>query len=137
MKVPMICSWAGKTPVESVLPEMLSFYDFLPTICETAGVAAPADRGLCGRSYLSLVTNSPQPKGEVWEDMVFGHFRNTEMARDNRFKLVLRNGGDGPNELFDLRSDSREMANQYDNEQYITVKANLTARLAAWREKTS
>jgi arylsulfatase A-like enzyme len=137
MKVPMICSWAGKTPVESVRPEMVSFYDFLPTVCETAGVAAPADRGLCGRSYLSLVTNSPQPKGEVWEDMVFGHFRNTEMARDNRFKLVLRNGGDGPNELFDLRNDSREMANQYDNEQFITVKKNLTARLSAWREKTS
>jgi hypothetical protein len=69
--------------------------------------------------------------------MVFGHFRNTEMARDNRFKLVLRNDGDGPNELFDLRNDSREMANQYDNEQFITVKKNLTARLAAWREKTS
>jgi len=137
IKVPMICSWAGKTPVESVRPEMVSYYDFFPTVCEMAGVEAPADRGLCGKSYLPLVTNSPLAKGEVWEDMVFGHFRNTEMARDNRFKLVLRNDGEGPNELFDLRNDPLEMANQVDNEQFITVKQRLTARLAAWRERTN
>lgn len=137
IQVPMIWSWAGKTPVESVRPEMVSFYDFLPTVCEMAGVAAPADRNLHGKSYLSLVTNTPLSKGEVWEDMIFGHFRNTEMVRDNRFKLILRGEGEGPNELYDLRSDPREMANQIENERFITVKQRLTASLAAWREKTS
>jgi arylsulfatase A-like enzyme len=137
IQVPMVWSWAGKTPVESARPEMVSFYDFLPTVCEMAGVAPPADRKLCGRSYLSMVTNTPRAAGEAWEDVVFGHFRNTEMARDNRFKLVLRNDGEGPNELYDLRSDPREMTNQIDNERFITIRKGLTARLAAWREKTS
>jgi len=136
MRVPMIWSWAGKTPVESARPEMVSFYDFLPTVCEIAGVEAPADRGLCGRSYLPFVANSPLAKGEVWEDVVFGHFRNTEMARDNRFKLVWRNDGEGPNELYDLRSDPLEMTNLIDNERFITVRRGLAERLAAWRNKT-
>jgi hypothetical protein len=69
--------------------------------------------------------------------MVFGHFRNTEMARDNRFKLVFRNDGEGPNELFDVVNDAREMTNQYDNPQFVTVRQRMAARLAAWREKTS
>lgn len=137
MQVPMLWSWAGKTPVESVRPELISFYDFLPTVCEMAGVVPPATQKLCGRSYLPLVTNSRLGEGEVWEDIVFGHFRNTEMARDNRFKLVLRNDGEGPNELFDLRSDPREMNNLIENESFITVKQRLGARLAAWREATS
>lgn len=137
VKVPMIWSWAGKTPVESVRPEMVSFTDFAPTVCEMAGIQPPEASRLSGKSYLSQVTNSALPKGEVWEDIVFGHFRNTAMARDNRFKLVLRNDGEGPNELYDLRGDARELANQYENAQYITVRQRLTTRLAAWREQTA
>jgi hypothetical protein len=59
------------------------------------------------------------------------------MARDNRFKLVLRNEGKGPNELFDIRSDPREKANQYDNPQFITVRDRLAKELAAWRKQYS
>lgn len=46
MQVPMIWSWAGKTPVESARPEMISFTDFFPTVCEMAGLEPPEDRGL-------------------------------------------------------------------------------------------
>ncbi|MBE0657305.1 MAG: sulfatase-like hydrolase/transferase [Bryobacteraceae bacterium] len=137
VKVPMIWSWAGKTPIESVRPEMVSFTDFLPTVCEMAGIEVSEDRRLSGTSYLAMVSNSPLPKGEVWEDLVFGHFRNTEMVRDNRFKLVFRNDGEGPNELYDLRADPREMTNHFENQQFITVRQRLAARLAEWRERTT
>jgi hypothetical protein len=59
------------------------------------------------------------------------------MARDNRFKLVLRNDGKGPNELFNLRADPREQTNQYDNPQFITVRDRLSRELAAWRKQYS
>jgi len=79
-----------------------------------AGAATPA-----GRSVPSPWSpNSPLPKGSAWSDMVFGHFRNTEMARDNRFKLVLRNDGEGPNELFDVVNDAVKLTNQYENPQF-------------------
>lgn len=135
IQVPMIWSWPGKVPVQSARPELISFYDFLPTICEAAGATAPADRKLCGTSYLDTVTNRPPDKGEKRPDMVFGNFRYTWMARDQRFKLVLRDGEDMPNELYDLASDSREYKNLYDDPGYLTIRDSFTARLKAWREQ--
>ncbi|HBY63671.1 MAG TPA: sulfatase, partial [Solibacterales bacterium] len=111
MQVPMIWSWPGRIPVEGVRPEMISFYDVMPTLCEAASVTPPA-RKLCGKSFLTPARGLPLPKKEVWPTTVFGHFRNTEMARDTRYKLVLRNEGEGPNELFDLKGDARERVNQ-------------------------
>jgi arylsulfatase A-like enzyme len=136
VQVPMIWYWPGRVPVEATRPEMVSFYDFVPSVCEAANVTAP-NRNLCGRSYLPLATNQPLPRRQPWRSTVFGHFRNTEMARDNRFKLVLRNEGKGPNELFDIRSDPGEKANQYDNPQFITVRERLAKELAAWRKQYS
>ena len=82
-----------------------------------------------------MVLGRPFPKKQPWKNLVFGHFRNTEMARDPRFKLVLRNEGEGPNELYDLRADLREKVNRYDDPQFVTVRDGLAAQLDAWRKK--
>jgi arylsulfatase A-like enzyme len=81
--------------------------------------------------------NRPQPRNASWRNLVFGHFRDTEMARDNRYKLVVRNGGKGPNELYDVRTDPREKTNQYDNPQFVTVRERLAKELADWRQQYS
>ncbi len=133
MQVPMIWNWLGKVPPEATRPELISFYDLLPTLCEVAGVQPPADRNLCGRSYLNLATN--RKLDQPWRNILFGHFRYTEMARDARYKIVLRHNGAGPNELYDLRADPRERTNQYDNPQFLQVKERLTRELEAWRKK--
>jgi hypothetical protein len=77
------------------------------------------------------------PKGVSWTDLVFGHFRYAWMARDNRFKLVLREDGQGPNELYDLRQDPGEFKNVYGEGSYLTVRERLTGALQRWREKYS
>ncbi|MBI4904641.1 MAG: sulfatase-like hydrolase/transferase [Acidobacteria bacterium] len=133
VQVPMIWNWLGKVPPESVRPEMVSFYDMMPTLCEAAGVEPPS-RNLCGRSYLNVVTNKLGRK-EVWRNLVFAHFRNTQMVRDARYKVVIRNEGAGPNELFDLKDDPREKVNQYDNPGYVNVRDALTRELENWRKK--
>ncbi len=135
MQVPMIWSWPGRIPVQAVRPELVSFYDFLPTVCDATGLKPRAGRNLCGRSYLPLATNRPLPKKQPWHDLVFGHFRYTEMARDNYFKLVLRDEGKGENELYDIRRDPREMNNRIDDPGVSTVRDGLAARLAQWRRK--
>ncbi|MGH9627234.1 MAG: sulfatase family protein [Bryobacteraceae bacterium] len=137
MQVPMIWSWIGKTPPGLVVPQLISFYDFMPALCDAVNVAPPSGRNLCGRSYLPLAMRQPLPRKQPWENIVFGHFRNTEMARDRRFKLVLRNGGEGPNEFFDLTSDPGEQTNEYENPKYITIRERLGKDLAEWRKKTS
>ncbi len=134
MQVPMIWSWPGRFPIESVRPEMVSYYDFLPTLCEITGAPVPA-RNLPGRSYANILFNRPFPRGEKWREIVFGQFRNTEMARDPYFKLVLRDDGEGMNELFDLRRDPRERINFYDDPGYVTIRERLTEELAAWKKR--
>lgn len=137
VRVPMIVSWPGKIPTGEMAPEMVSFYDVLPTVCEAAGVTPPTNRGLVGRSFLPIAKRDPLPKKAPWRNVVFGHFRNTEMARDARYKLVLRNDGKGPNELFDITADPREKVNRYDDPSYVSVRDRLTSDLAAWRKQTS
>lgn len=134
MATPMIWHWPGKTPVEAVRPEMVSFYDFLPSLCEATGAPVPQGRRLCGRSYLPLALNKPLPKKQPWRNLVFGEFRNTQMVRDKRFKLVLRNQGQGPNELFDMQTDPREKVNQYNNPAYVAPRDQMTRELQAWNK---
>lgn len=134
MKVPMIWSWPGRIPVEGARPELISFYDFVPTVCEITGATVPG-RNLVGRSYSNLLFNKPFKKGENWQNLVFGQFRNTEMARDQYYKLVQRNNGEGPNELFDLRQDPRERVNRYEDPGFVTIRERLTNALAAWKKR--
>lgn len=137
VRVPLILSWPGKIPTGAAAPEMVSFYDVLPTICDATGVAVPSNRGIHGRSFLPIAQREELPKKAPWKNVVFAHFRNTEMARDNRYKVVLRNEGKGPNELYDLSSDPGEKKNRYADAQYISVRDRLTKELAAWRKRTS
>jgi hypothetical protein len=51
------------------------------------------------------------------------------MAREEGYKLVLRDGGKGPNELYDLPEDRVEKVNQFENPQYLDVKNRLTAQI--------
>jgi arylsulfatase A-like enzyme len=67
------------------------------------------------------------PKKQPWKTTVFARYRNTAMARTDRYKLVWRDEGKGPGELYDDKQDPKERVNQYDNPQFMTVKASLRA----------
>ena len=136
MQVPLIWQWLGHVPAQTTRPEIVSAYDFVPTICGLLEVPTP-DRKLCGRSYHLLATGKPLPKKSPWRTMVFGNYRNTEMAQDTRFKLVLRNNGDGPNEFYDLADDRGEKVNQYENPKYLVGRDQMRRAIEAWRTSTS
>lgn len=137
VRTPMIWVWPGKAPTSEIITELISGYDLMPTLCEAAGAALPPQKIYSGRNYLPLVLRQPLTRERPWRNLVFGHFRETEMARDNRFKLVLRNEGKGPNEFYDLTKDPREKVNQYENAEYITIRDRLGRDLAEWRKRTS
>jgi arylsulfatase A-like enzyme len=128
---PMIWSWAGRVPAIARQVELISAYDFAPTICDGLGVAP--SNGLAGSSYLLMATGKPLPKKTRWRAAVCGAYKNTAMARVERYKWITRDGGKGPNELYDLTADPREHANQAGNEQFISVKNSLDAEIAKWR----
>jgi len=132
---PMLWSWAGRVPALATQVEMVSSYDFAPTVCNALGIPAPG--GICGRSYLLMATGKPLPKKQRWRSTVCGHYQNTDMAREERYKVVLRDGGKGPNELYDLNSDPREKVNQTDNDQYASIRTSLGAEIAKWKQQFS
>jgi hypothetical protein len=76
-----------------------------------------------------LATGQPLPKKEPWKTTVFARYRNTAMARVERYKLIVREDGKGPGELYDTRQDPKERVNQYDNPQFLTVRNTLAAAL--------
>ena len=131
MEVPLIWNWPGRIPVESVRNELVSHYDFMPAICEVSGAPAPEGRNLFGRSYAAVALGRPLPKKMPWRNLVFGQYRNTRMVRDSRYKLVLRNQGQGPNELFDLTVDPRERLNRFDNPSFLSIREQLTRQIGA------
>jgi arylsulfatase A-like enzyme len=136
VNTPLIWSWPGHTPPGNERPETVGSYDLVPTLCDLTG-ATPPSENLSGRSYLLLATGKPLPKKERWPTTVFAQLENTGMARDDRYKLVERDGGKGPGELYDLVADPGERANQYDNQQFLTIKTQLSGRLRAWQQKYS
>ena len=131
---PLIWAWSGRVPAQGVRPEMVSTYDFVPSVCELAGAAMPSGN-YCGRSYVLLATGKPLPKKQPWRKTVFGHYQATDMARSERYKLVMHRAGKG--ELYDLREDPGEKVNQYDNQQFLTVRNSLADGLAAWKQHYS
>jgi arylsulfatase A-like enzyme len=135
VNTPMIWSWPGHVPAFGDRPEVVGSTDFVPTICDLTGIE-PAGN-LSGRSYLLLATAKPLPKKEKWRATTFAQLANTGMARADRYKLVERDGGKGPGELYDLVTDPVEKVNQYDNPQFETVRTGLTAELRAWQQKYS
>ena len=130
---PLILSWPLRVPPQVVRPEIVSAYDLVPTLCDLLEIEAPA--GICGRSYALIATGKPLPKKQRWQSTVFAQLENTWMARNERYKVVVRDSG--PNELYDEQADHDEKTNQFDNQQFVTIKTQLMGELAAWRQKYS
>jgi len=133
---PMIWSWSGHVPPLAVRPEVVSACDLLPTICDITPAELPAGN-LWGRSYLALVTGKPLPKKQPWRTTVFAQHGDAGMARSDRYKVIVRNEGKGPGELYDDKVDPRERVNQYDNPQFLTVRTSHSAELAKWKRTYS
>ena len=133
---PLILSWQGRIPTQGARPELVTPCDLVPTVCELTGIDPPA-KNLMGRDYLPLAMNKPLPKKQPWRTFTFGSFQGVEMAHGDRYKLIQRDGGKGPGELYDLRTDPRERINQYANPQFLTVKTSLTTELAKWKQRYS
>ena len=129
----MIWTWPARIPPSSTRPEVVSAFDLLPTLCDLTPAEAPA--GLPGRSYLLLGQGKALPKKEPWRSVAYLPAGDGGAVRDDRYKLVLRKNGNGPNELYDLRADPQERVNQFDNPQFLTVKTQLSEQLNKWKQQ--
>ena len=105
MHVPLIASWPAKMRGGKVSPDLVDSTDFLPTICDAAGIQIPASLKIDGRSFL------PQIRGEKGNprDWIYTWYSSAgttknlrECAFNSRFKLYTTG------EFFDLTNDLGE-----------------------------
>jgi arylsulfatase A len=90
IRVPTIVRWPGHVPAGSASDGVAGFVDLLPTMCELAGVAPPADRALDGASLAGMLTGGVEPVRST--PLFWYHYKAwggpRAAIRDQRFKLV-------------------------------------------------
>ncbi len=132
--VPLIANWPGRIPANRVCRDLVDSTDFLPTICEVAGIRLPSDRPFDGRSFL------PQLRGEkgnprewvyCWYARNGGAAAEKEFAMNHDYKLY-RDGA-----FHDLRTDLAE-AKPLDpkalNAEAAAARKQLQAALDKYRD---
>lgn len=111
VKVPAIFSHPGKIPSGKVCQELISAYDFMPTLLDYVGVpmpSAPHDRPRPGRSFLPLLQGQPARARE--HVVIFDEYGPVRMIRSQNWKYIHRYPY-GPHELYHLAQDPEEKVN--------------------------
>jgi arylsulfatase A len=68
MHVPLIVSWPGHTPAGKVNDDIVDSTDFLPTICEAAGIKVPDSPKLDGQSFFpQILGRTGHPREWVYD----------------------------------------------------------------------
>jgi arylsulfatase A len=100
MRVPLIVNWPAGAARGKVVRDLVDMTDFLPTICEAAGIEVPAKLAIDGHSFLPQVrgeTGRPRPWIYSWFARNGGAKATTELARNHEYGLH-RDG-----KMFDVR----------------------------------
>jgi arylsulfatase A len=90
MHVPLIANWPGVVPAGKACPSLIDFTDFMPTICEAAGVSVPKELNIDGQSFLPQLrgeTGNPRQWIYCWFNQYGGEIPKDEFARDERYRL--------------------------------------------------
>ena len=103
-RVPLIAQWPAAMPPGRTCDDLIDFTDFLPTLCDAAGVTVPPSLDIDGRSFLPQLKGR---KGNPREWIYCWYSRNggptgREWARNQRYKLY-RSG-----EFYDVSRDPLE-----------------------------
>lgn len=129
VKVPFLMSWPARIAAGSVCTELLSHYDFMPTLLDCVGVENPEADSLPGKSFAALLDGGTE--GLRDQVVVFDEYGPVRMIRTPSWKYVHRYPY-GPNELYDLENDPGEMENLALDPAHEATRASLKDRLESW-----
>lgn len=140
VRTPLLIRWPGKAKAGTTNANLVSNIDFAATFLEAAGVEAPKD--LHGKSLVSIL------KGETpadWRKSFYYHYyefpgphsvhKHYGVVTD-RYKLVrFYEPGVDYWELFDLKSDPKELTSVFGKAEYAAVQRDLETELARLRKE--
>ncbi|MCC7234816.1 MAG: sulfatase-like hydrolase/transferase [Bryobacterales bacterium] len=132
IRVPMIWNHPGRIRAGQVVNEMVSSYDYFPTILDYLGVKPPGGAShRMGRSYAGLLRGR---RPRAWENRLLFEYSYVRAIRTETLKFVERTK-EWPSELFDLEADPGETKNRIDDPAYAGRLATLRKEMAAWFDK--
>ncbi|EED34700.1 N-sulphoglucosamine sulphohydrolase [Luminiphilus syltensis NOR5-1B] len=127
MHIPLIIRHIGKIEEGSRNDELINQFDLAPTVLDYVGMADKEFTHSPGRSF------SPVLEGETVDSSgpVFFEYMRTRAIRTRDWKLIAR-FPDGPNEVYNLRTDPGEYQNLADIPEYSEIQKSLGAQLQAF-----
>jgi choline-sulfatase len=133
VKVPFIARFPGRFPAGTVNADLVSHYDFMPTLLDYLGLENPQADQLPGRSFAAIF------RGETFdlehdEVVICDEYGPNRMLRTTAWKYVHRYP-EGPHELYHLAQDPSERKNLVDHPEHDEVRRAMAARLDTWFEQ--
>jgi arylsulfatase A-like enzyme len=133
MKAPMIFAGPGIRQGES--KALMYLLDVYPTLCDFAGVAAPA--GIDGKSVRGVIDGKTDT---AREELFFGYLGVQRAWRDARWKIIRYPRVD-VTQLFDLENDpeeKRDLAGQAEHAERVKMMmGKLKAAQAKWGDEAA
>jgi len=140
LRTPMLVRWPGKAKAGLVNSDLVSLLDLAPTFLTAAGVPVPA--GVQGKD-LSGVLQGQTPAD--WRKSFYYHYyeypgphsvhRHYGVVTE-RYKLVHFYEKDVDYwELFDRKTDSKELTSYYDKPEYAAIQKELHEELSRLRKE--
>ncbi len=130
-RAPLVIRVPGAAGNGKACPGIVEFVDFVPTLCELAGVKPPP--GQEGLSFAPLFADPARP----WKKAAFiteGDTEDGDGVRTPKYSYLEFKKGELPAALFDLTQDPWETVNVIDDPAYAAAKAEMAALLkAGWR----
>ncbi len=108
IRIPMIFNHPGQLFAGQVRSEFVDHCDLFETLLDYAGVQPERQHSYPSNSFKPLLTEGRALPD--WKDTQICEYGNVRMARNRTHKLVRR-APNGPDHLFDLQADPREVAN--------------------------
>ena len=119
-------------PEGIVNSDLLSHYDFLPTILQFTGIEYPGIDEIPGRSFTEILDGIDSINQTPI--MVYDEYGQTRMIRNKKHKYIHRYNG-LPCEFYDLIADPKETINGINNPDFAKPIKDLRTELTEWFDR--
>ncbi len=135
VRVPGVVWCPGRVEADRRVSDLVSLFDFAPTILDLAGVEKP--RWMEAQSLLGYLRgDAPTPREYVYSehagDRILNGTQFMTMIRSNRWKLVHFVDSD-EGQLFDMHADPDEIHSLWNDPGHQDIKKSLIGQLLDWR----
>lgn len=139
VSVPLTLSWPGMLPNDVVdRSHLVSGVDMMPTLCDYAGIPAPA--GIIGQSLRPVIEDPANPGRPFVVSELHPDTEDLDMAarmlRTAQYKYVAFSMGRNRELLFDMERDPGETRNLAGNPRYTTQLHAHRQWLSDWIRET-